>query len=398
MSTPTTPSTSPTSPAFTMDAESDPHTMSRDHRLRLMRSMRKITAILGETPVVETSSPLLAPPNPTKRGFFFQASASLSSLTLPFQKSETTTTTTMPHHHPEDRVSRPSLFLRLPDTFEPLPTPIFSPTLDLALSPVQEQETTRRLRMAKITRTLGENIPPALILSTPAVKRRRRASSLVVPESAFEQQMFQFELESASASASATRRPPRPNAPPRAMSAFVVSPTVDPMVEEGQEEPFSPLHVHPVAGSPDALLSPAEWLRPLSRTPSTLSRSSSMHRRGRSQSGRAEGAAEREPAGLDAPPTYDESHHHIPTDTSSDPFARGGPFALYEQSQPQPRSDAFPARVDPNSLAASLNPSYTPQPQRGEMQRQENDWSGEWVGAVGNMDDVVRGLRGLKLK
>ncbi|KAJ7174993.1 hypothetical protein C8R43DRAFT_596288 [Mycena crocata] len=32
------------------------------------------------------------------------------------------------------------------------------------------------------------------------------------------------------------------------------------------------------------------------------------------------------------------------------------------------------------------------------MHRKENGWSGEWAGAVENMDDVVRSLRGLKVK
>ncbi|KAJ7348139.1 hypothetical protein DFH08DRAFT_1080249 [Mycena albidolilacea] len=182
-----------------MDAASDAvppttHDIPHTNRLRMMRSMRKITAVLGETPVVETTSPapqLLAPSNSNsspKRGFFFRASSSLSSLALPFQKSESSS------HTPEPR---PSLVLRLPDTytFELLPSlllPSLSPTLISPSSPPEAEPGRRRLCLAEVSRTLGETVPPELIFTAePDVKRRRRASTLVLPESALEHQSDQ---------------------------------------------------------------------------------------------------------------------------------------------------------------------------------------------------------------
>ncbi|KAJ7805444.1 hypothetical protein B0H14DRAFT_2880659 [Mycena olivaceomarginata] len=42
--------------------------------------------------------------------------------------------------------------------------------------------------------------------------------------------------------------------------------------------------------------------------------------------------------------------------------------------------------------------SEEPARKAGAMRRKEVGWSGEWSGSVHNMDDVVRGLRGLRLK
>ncbi|KAJ6565801.1 hypothetical protein DFH09DRAFT_1278474 [Mycena vulgaris] len=139
--------------------------MDPAQRLRLVRSMRKITAVLGETPLVETTpapthnpNQLLAP-SPGKHGFFYHASASLSSLALPFHKSDAVPAppATAPAHD-----ERPALFLRLPDTFEPLPPPLsptFSPTLLSPTTPPQADARRARTRLAKVARTLGESSP-----------------------------------------------------------------------------------------------------------------------------------------------------------------------------------------------------------------------------------------------
>ncbi|KAJ7478402.1 hypothetical protein FB451DRAFT_1452917 [Mycena latifolia] len=348
------------------------HTIGHAERARLVRSMRKVSAVLGETPLIETTGPtpgLLAPSAAsTKRGFFYHASASLSSLALPFTKSES--------HAPATPASdeRPALFLRLPDTFTPLPSPLsptFSPTL---MSPTTPPPTVvdhegRRLRMAKVARTLGESVPPALILSAPtpsaAVKRRRRASTLILPESALEQQVFALGRRGGDRASNGLARSNsfvlvRPETPPPAAGA-----------DEPDAQAMSPLgevHMHPLAPySPDALLSPAEWLRPASRASSLRSPPASP------TIGDANplSAADTTPRLLaGAPPTYEESHAH-------------GPFA---------------------SLVAV--PSVSP-PQRSQshpqLGPQDDEWTGEWgvggapVGSV-DMEVVVRGLRGLRVK
>jgi hypothetical protein len=320
-------------------------------RQRLVRSMRKITAVLGETPVVAAGTPeLLAPSTAHKRGFFYHASASLSTLALPFQKSESEQTAPV-------QEARPALFLRLPDTFEGLPSPMspgFSPTLMSPTTPPLEQESsTRRVRMAKVARTLGENVPPALILSSPAVKRRRRASTLIMPESALEQQIF-----TSSGGVIGDAAPPRRSrrlsvtegalSPTRAVSFIELS---SPTEANYAASPLGDVHTHPISNfSPDAMRSSSEWLRPVSRPSSPApptSPTAFSH--------------------LTAPPTYDESHGHGP---DAVPAATSRSYAI-----PHPRRS-----------------------QLGQMERQEDEWTGQWGGAVGNMDDVVRGLRGLKMK
>ncbi|KAF8178406.1 hypothetical protein K438DRAFT_1978029 [Mycena galopus ATCC 62051] len=306
-----------------------------------MRSMREITAVLGETPVVETTSPapqLLAPSNSSsnsghKRGFFFHASSLLSSLAFPLQKSESSS-----HGHAPE--PRPSLVLRVPDTFafEPLPSPLsqsFSPTLMSPSSPPEADPD--RLRLSRKS------------LAHPRIKRRRRASALVLPESALEHQPFA--LKGVLVDGEEPRSTQRPvlnggvKAIRRAMSFIMPTDVVDADAgaETSVDDPTSPLgeaHVHPVAAfSPDAIAT-----RPAPAPRRAFSPAPDVHR-------------EVAFAGFGAPPTYEESHQHSPVN-----------------------HDPAPER------------SHTP------MQRQEDDWTGEWRGDVGNMNDVVHKLCGLRVK
>ncbi|KAJ7264520.1 hypothetical protein B0H12DRAFT_230219 [Mycena haematopus] len=328
-----------------MDAASDAvppttHEIPHTDRLRMMRSMRKLTAILGETPVVETYSP--APhslaPDSGKRGFFFHASASLSSLVLPSKKSDTLPA---PEH-------RPSLVLRMPDTFEPLPSPLspgFSPTLMSPTSPQEEQPDSdrRRLCLSKVSRTLGENVPPELILPESGIKRRRRASSLILPESSLEHQTF-----AALAVAGVLANPPLSTRRPDASEAIPADPDAD--VDVVPDETLGEVHVHPVtSSSPDTLSQPeGSWLR---STSSVVFSTPDI---------------DREPmafANLGAPPTYEESH-------------RDGPRTESRLSYIPPPDGTHP----------------------DAMQRHEDEWTGEWEGAARNMEDIMRQLRGLKVK
>ncbi|KAF8202626.1 hypothetical protein K438DRAFT_1965117 [Mycena galopus ATCC 62051] len=371
-----------------MDASSDAvppttHEIPHTDRQRMMRSMRKITAVLGETPVVEAASPAphLLAPNSGKHGFFFHASASLSSLVLPMKKSDRAQT-------PEPR---PSLVLRVPETskFTPLPSPLspsFSPTLISPTSP-QEDQDRRRLCLSKVSRTLGETVPPELIFTEPAVKRRRRASTLILPESALEHQTF-AELAGGLVAGEprSTRRPLLGGAKAirRAMSFILPTEAPDILDTDVDMDALGEVHVHPVTSfSPDRL-SPAEgeWLRPVSTAvfatstdflaTSTPDEPVEFARGGPPPSTTVfpMPATDREPTpfaslGLGAPPTYEESHEH------------------------GPRSDSRLSYLIPHPSGS----------QPGSMERHEEEWSGEWVGgAAENMDDVMRRLRGLKVK
>ncbi|KAJ7501161.1 hypothetical protein B0H11DRAFT_1993855 [Mycena galericulata] len=454
MSTTTTPRTRSTesSPDAEFALPPTTHAMTHTDRTRLMRSIRKISAVLGETPVVDvdvTASPnLLAPTLTGKRSFFFHASASLSSLALPFHKSDSSSSSSSAspssesqRHRDADTTpghDRPALFVRLPDTFDPLPAPLspgFSPTLlspdspcspsasasapFSPLSPVAyTPEHTRRLRSAKIARTLGEQVPPALILSSPApspaagvVKRRRRASTLVIPESALEQQVF-FAAAGVRGMGLA-----------RTASLVGVRPAVDPtLTAEAEAQPdadmqtlTSPLgevHVHPIPISismdPDTtLVAPGEWLR----TSASRSGSRSASRAGSPAPGtsnlevgwEAGGDASHSRASSPSPRPPSPS----PPSTSNlgvDSEAWASPPPSYAESHAHGPAPFLPI----STSSSSQSRTYTiPPPNGAERTREREDaWSGEWRTAsprgetvVGmQMQDVVRGLRGLRVK
>ncbi|KAJ7231158.1 hypothetical protein B0H12DRAFT_1146844 [Mycena haematopus] len=171
-------------------------------RMRMMRSMRKLSSVLGEIPVVEVTR---APPPISagqRRAFLIHSPPSLSLLADPFQKPIL----------PQDThiYVRPSLVLRVPHTppppspHSPLsphspPSPSFSPTAE---SPLRDSDR-RRLRLAKVSRTFGEHVPPELVFAEPL--RRQRRATMAGPE--FEHHAF------AAAEATVAATSPIPKAP-----------------------------------------------------------------------------------------------------------------------------------------------------------------------------------------
>ncbi|KAJ7473035.1 hypothetical protein B0H11DRAFT_2037091, partial [Mycena galericulata] len=429
------------------------HAMTHTDRTRLMRSIRKISAVLGETPVVDVSPNLLAPTLTGKRSFFFHASASLSSLALPFHKSDSSSSSSSSpssesQRHRDDTTpghDRPALFVRLPDTFDPLPAPLspgFSPTLlspdspcspsasasapFSPLSPVAyTPDHARRLRSAKIARTLGEQVPPALILSSPApspaqqVKRRRRASTLVIPESALEQQVF-------FAGMAGGRGGGLGMGLARTASLVGVRPAVDSTTHTAQAEaqahaeahtdaetlpltltsPLGEVHVHPIAPALDdtALVAPGEWLRTPSRPSSRAGSPAPASNLVLDPQGDGARSASRSRAPSPSPSPAPPSHLGV------DSEAWASPPPSYAESHahgPAPFLPTSTSSSTSTSSATSTSRSYTiPPPNGGERTREREDaWSGEWRTAsprgetvVGmQMQDVVRGLRGLRL-
>ncbi|KAJ7745054.1 hypothetical protein B0H16DRAFT_979765 [Mycena metata] len=132
-------------------------------RLRLIRSTRKVQSILGETPILT------------------EAVSSASGAQGLHRANSSPSATS--------RGSRPVLFVRLPPAslFTGTISSPHSPTSSVALSSPAtptfgaQEETARRRTIAKLSRTLGENIPPELVFPgthTATVRRPRRASSL----------------------------------------------------------------------------------------------------------------------------------------------------------------------------------------------------------------------------
>ncbi|KAJ7232317.1 hypothetical protein B0H12DRAFT_1328092 [Mycena haematopus] len=140
--------------------------LSHTQRIRLLRSTRKIESILGEAPLLaSTNDPSFPPLRKISTSDFTAGSRSRSS-----------------------RTSRPVLMVQLPPVMATNDSPM-PPTSSLGLNSapctpgsVAEEDVARRFKMAaKLSRTLGENIPPELVLpSAEYVTRRRprRASSI----------------------------------------------------------------------------------------------------------------------------------------------------------------------------------------------------------------------------
>ncbi|KAJ7328064.1 hypothetical protein DFH08DRAFT_884417 [Mycena albidolilacea] len=273
------------------------HVLPHAQRLRLMRSTRKLGALLGETPLLVDSSPAAA-------NSFSPAHGRSASTMSTGTKSSGRLYLSAPHSpslclgesHDDScaaHISRPRLLLHLPSSGRSSPVPTergsplsatFSLSLNSPVTPTFSVDTDRRRKMAKVMRTLGENVPPELVFPAsasapaPQPKARRRASTLSVPESMRER------ADSAASHPSLVESLSYPSAPFRASSDTLASADTRPSVSS--QEPLLP---------------------PRSQTPHVDGHEDGMHRTHR-------------------------------------------------------------------------------------------DWSGEWGGKVANMEDVVRGLRELKMK
>ncbi|KAJ7763229.1 hypothetical protein DFH07DRAFT_882663, partial [Mycena maculata] len=204
----------------TMPAMTDGHALPQTHRAHLIRSTRKLGALLGETPqIIESTTPRHAP------------SASMSSIDSR-RSGRIFETNTPPRSSslapsPTPFASRPMLYLKLASPARPLSvsvtsplTPGFSP-LTPTFAPVVVD---RRKKMAKLGHLLGQNVPPELVFSAPppsspsslpqARKSTRRGMpSPVAPSSALSVLMAREAQASPSSSS---------YAPPTSSASYVV--------------------------------------------------------------------------------------------------------------------------------------------------------------------------------
>ncbi|KAJ7651230.1 hypothetical protein FB45DRAFT_33052 [Roridomyces roridus] len=157
------------------------YTLTSSQRLRLIRATHKLGGSLGpaETTFIpsHTRSSSSTSTESKRLGRIFTStdgdvlrSASLDEPVSPFKR-----------HAPP-----PALFLRPTSSSAP-PSPL-SPTFSLNSPVTPPPAVTRRRKMDKLTRTLGENVPPELVF--PAPRHRRRVSTLNVPVPA--EQPFSF--------------------------------------------------------------------------------------------------------------------------------------------------------------------------------------------------------------
>ncbi|KAJ7509480.1 hypothetical protein B0H11DRAFT_1959774 [Mycena galericulata] len=152
------------------------HALKHDQRVRLMRSTRKVEALLGETPLlVDPSSPrnsTFPQPNPRRPVYIYPAKPRSSSLGV-YNPSDS------PHASTSRLPPRPVLAVAIP-VYEDIESPLGS-AVSLSFptyppSPADDQRRQRTRKMARIVRTLGENVPTELVF--PAQAQRTRRSSV----------------------------------------------------------------------------------------------------------------------------------------------------------------------------------------------------------------------------
>ncbi|KAJ6556900.1 hypothetical protein B0H10DRAFT_2121796, partial [Mycena sp. CBHHK59/15] len=165
------------------------HHLLHEDRSRLMRSSRKIGEVVGETPLFvdlsSSSSSTTASTSARKLERTRRASEG-----EPQRPPSSASAATPPDIHvpSTNATARPLLYVRLPTSNETtLRTPVTpspSPTLTVALNLTQgNEESVRRRKMAKLSRTLGVKVPPELVFSSSPSRQRRRSRQSSILES-----------------------------------------------------------------------------------------------------------------------------------------------------------------------------------------------------------------------
>ncbi|KAJ7741775.1 hypothetical protein DFH07DRAFT_777964 [Mycena maculata] len=151
-------------------------TIPPSQRLRLKRSTRKLEALLGETPLAE----IIREPQPqpsTKR----ESTTSLAGriVARDVMRSRTNPRPVLVVRVPSSTPSATDAMVSPGATASPLsPTSGIGSNSPVTPSPPFLQGAIRRRRMGKLSRMLGENIPPELVFTSGNQGRRRRESVL----------------------------------------------------------------------------------------------------------------------------------------------------------------------------------------------------------------------------
>ncbi|KAJ4490236.1 hypothetical protein J3R30DRAFT_3420174 [Lentinula aciculospora] len=158
--------------------------LTPSQRLRLMRSTRKLGEMLGTTPMINTSSDFGQRPSASPRHSPAISLHHSSSLRLAHTSKKSKA---LPRPLVLSLQSRPAS-LSSPRSSASSTTPLSptsistnidsSPSLHDEYGYLDDSLHTRRKRMAKLTRTLGENIPPELVFNSHPRRSRSRSSSI----------------------------------------------------------------------------------------------------------------------------------------------------------------------------------------------------------------------------
>ncbi|KAF9078842.1 hypothetical protein BDP27DRAFT_1310266 [Rhodocollybia butyracea] len=140
--------------------------LTPSQRLRLVRSTRKLGEMLGETPVINSSSEFVHSSNPS-------TSISARPTHVPQKKSKALPRPLVLSLHSVPAALTPPKSATTPLSPTRSANMVSSPYDDFDYQDDQVQA--RRKRMAKLTRTLGENIPPELVFRSLS---RPRGSSI----------------------------------------------------------------------------------------------------------------------------------------------------------------------------------------------------------------------------
>ena len=175
------------------------NTLDAEQRSRLLRSTRKLGAMLGATPLVLEVTP--SPISPRTKSFrregrvFPSSRSSIDSYVIvssttpmaPYQPIllDLPTPSKQPKPTPKQKGARPlaqPLILRLRSV--PAKKARYSPitaSFDFTASSSDPTQNDRRKKMAKLTRTLGENIPPELVFAPKRSLSTRRPTGVSAP-------------------------------------------------------------------------------------------------------------------------------------------------------------------------------------------------------------------------
>ncbi|KAJ7148210.1 hypothetical protein C8R46DRAFT_1231222 [Mycena filopes] len=340
------------------------HALPSTHRAHLIRSTRKLGNILGETP-------LLLDPHPSSSSHSHSRSSSVSSISSTdsrrsgrifadaprsssFAPADTASLSSSNDDAPRSKSSmdapRPMLFLRLAAQRPLSSVSLVSPrspafALDSPITPTFAVD--RRKKMAKLTRTLGANVPPELVFSS-APPDERTPTGLLMPMPG---------------GGGARHGPPR-------SSSFDIP--VRP-----RRGSYSSSSSKAGLASPTREATDGGWVDLGAPVSSSYPPSPQSPHYAKYENADADGARPSTTSRGTVDTRYLSRHveYAAPASRSASPFY----FADADNAEEGEEYWGGEARAD------------------GTTHRKEAGWSGEWSGVQG-MDDVVNRLRGLKMK
>ncbi|KAJ6494262.1 hypothetical protein C8R45DRAFT_175054 [Mycena sanguinolenta] len=369
------------------------HFLRPDQRVRLMRSTRKMEHLLGETPLfIDTSSPITPTfpgPHPRRRSaYIYVAPARSSSLGVypppDEDEEETYASTSQVPARPllAVRVRTPNETVDPPAALSPL-VPVFTPPK----SPADKLHRLRTRKMARIVRTLGENVPTELVFPEDSYSKPRHTSS--------------------------TRfiRPGRRGSPP------LTNDESESGELESLDSDAESTSVYSTTSGGDTFVAAQPLAMPANPPSNRRAYAPSDARAPVPSAPRAYPAPSRAPAPSEPRPrAHPSSSPRGPAPSQYSPSQAGSPSPLVNNkpSPFAPRTDALAQPAVPPSPVAfgSVFDSAPPasfKPPRSEAlgydrgtHRTEKGWSGEWVATdssgVQSMDEVANRLRGLRLR